>query len=209
MPRSSWPSRRWRSTVADAARPTLVLASASPRRLDLLQLAGLDPVVSPAEVDETPRHGEDPVSAVVRLARDKACAATPPAGSWVIGADTTVIVDGRMLGKPAGPVEAVEMLQQLRGRGHRVSTAVAVVQPGGGVVETVVTTEIEMAPLSDATIEAYVATGEPLDKAGAYGIQGRAAAFVSRVNGSWTNVVGLPLVETLELLRDAGYPVAP
>ena len=185
----------------------LVLASASPRRLDLLRLADLEPVVLPAEVDETPAEGEDPVSLVVRLARDKACAVRPPAGSWVLGADTTVVIDGQVLGKPADAEEAVGMLERLRGRTHRVATAVAVRQPDGGLVETVVTTEITMAPLSDAAIAAYVATGEPLDKAGAYGIQGRAAAFVSRVNGSWTNVVGLPLVETLDLLRDAGFAV--
>jgi septum formation protein len=192
--------------VAEQAQ-TLVLASASPRRLDLLRLAGLEPVVEPAAVDETPVDTEDPVSLVVRLARDKACAIRPPTGAWVLGADTTVVVDGAALGKPADPQDAVRMLSLLRGRTHRVSTAVAVRQPDGGLVETVVTTEITMAPLTDAAITAYVETGEPLDKAGAYGIQGRAAAFVSRVNGSWTNVVGLPLVETLDLLRDAGYPV--
>ena len=193
--------------VVDPTGARLVLASASPRRLDLLRLAGLEPVVLPADVDETPAQGEDAVSLVVRLARDKACAIRPPAGAWVLGADTTVIVDGHVLGKPADAQTAVRMLEQLRGRTHRVSTAVAVRQPDGGLVETVVTTEITMAPLSDAAIAAYVETGEPLDKAGAYGIQGHAAAFVSRVNGSWTNVVGLPLVETLDLLRDAGYPV--
>ena len=192
--------------MADRPGGPLVLASASPRRLDLLRLAGLDPVVMPADVDETPAEGEDPVALVVRLARDKACAIRPPAGAWVLGADTTVIVDGKVLGKPADAREAVEMLAQLSGRAHRVSTAVAVRAPDGGLVETVATTEITMAPLSDAAIAAYVETGEPLDKAGAYGIQGRAAAFVSRVNGSWTNVVGLPLVETLALLRGAGYP---
>ena len=191
--------------MAEPAAGQLVLASASPRRLDLLRLAGLEPAVEPAEVDETPAEGEDPVSLVVRLARDKACAIRPPAGAWVLGADTTVIVDGTALGKPADERDAVRMLQLLRGRTHRVSTAVAVRQPDGGLVETVVTTEITMAPLSDAVIAAYVESGEPMDKAGAYGIQGRAAAFVSRVNGSWTNVVGLPLVETLDLWRDAGF----
>ena len=99
------------------------------------------------------------------------------------------------------------MLQRLRGRSHLVSTGVALLTPGGGMVSTVVTTEVVVAPLADSVIEAYVATGEPLDKAGAYGIQGRAAAFVTRINGSWTNVVGLPLVETLDLLRDAGIRV--
>lgn len=193
--------------MADPARGPLVLASASPRRLDLLRLAGLDPVVMPADVDETPVQGEDPAALVVRLARDKSCAIRPPAGAWVLGADTTVVVDGQALGKPADVQDAVRMLERLRGRTHRVSTAVAVRQPDGGLVETVVTTEITMASLSDAAIAAYVETGEPLDKAGAYGIQGRAAAFVSRVDGSWTNVVGLPLVETLDLLRDAGFDV--
>jgi septum formation protein len=183
--------------------PRLILASASPRRLELLRLAGLEPVVQPADIDETPLHGEDPVPHVLRLARDKACAVTAD-DAVVLGADTTVVLDGEVLGKPADAATAVAMLSRLRGRTHTVWTAVAVTDPLGRVAETVVSTEVVFAPLSDAAIAAYVGTGEPLDKAGAYGIQGRAAAFIPRINGSWSNVVGLPLVETLELLRDAG-----
>ena len=194
-----------RSAVADPL-SRLILASASPRRLELLRLAGLEPEVRPANIDESPLDGEDAVPHVLRLARDKACAIAPD-GAVVLGADTTVTVDGAVLGKPRDADEAVRMLSTLRGRSHVVWTGVAVAAPGDRVVETVVSTEVEFAPLSDAAIAAYVATGEPLDKAGAYGIQGRAAAFISRINGSWSNVVGLPLVETLDMLRDAGLAV--
>ena len=171
-----------------------------------MRLAGLDPEVAPANVDESHRRGEDPVPYVLRLARDKACA-VPAGDAVVLGADTIVTVDGTVLGKPQDADEAVWMLSTLRGRSHVVWTGVAVAAPGGRIAEAAVPTEVEFAPLTDAAIAAYVATGEPLDKAGAYGIQGRAAAFVSRINGSWSNVVGLPLVETLELLRDAGLAV--
>lgn len=186
---------------------SLVLASASPRRLDLLRLAGLEPLVCPADIDESRRPDEPAVAYVARLAREKARCAPVEPGTVVLAADTAVVLDAELLGKPGDAAEAVAMLRRLRGRAHRVSTGVAVVPPGGGLAETVVTTEVVMAALSDAAIDAYVATGEPLDKAGAYGIQGRAAAFVERIDGSWTNVVGLPLVETLDLLRDAGVHV--
>ena len=129
------------------------------------------------------------------------------ASPLVMAADTTVVIDGEVLGKPADAGDAVAMLRRLRGRSHSVSTGVAIAQHSGAVAETIVTTEVVMSSLTDAAIDAYVATGEPLDKAGAYGIQGRAAAFVTRINGSWTNVVGLPVVETLDLLRDAGVNV--
>lgn len=191
--------------MADPA-PRLILASASPRRLDLLRLAGLEPEVLPANVDESPQDGEDPVAHVLRLARAKACA-IPDAHAVVLGADTTVVLDGHSLGKPVDQDDAAAMLSRLQGRSHTVWTGVAVNDPSGRLAETVISTEVVMAPLSPAAIAAYVATGEPMDKAGAYGIQGRAAAFVARINGSWSNVVGLPLVETLELLRDAGVPL--
>lgn len=125
----------------------------------------------------------------------------------MLAADTVVVLEEELLGKPRDAADAAAMLRRLRGRSHLVSTGVALLTGGGGIVGTVVTTEVVVAPLSDSVIAAYVATGEPLDKAGAYGIQGRAAAFVARINGSWTNVVGLPLVETLDLLRDAGIRV--
>ena len=186
---------------------TLVLASASPRRLALLRLAGLDPQVRPADVDETPADGEDPTTHVVRLARAKASAVPPADGEVVLAADTVVIADGAVLGKPRDEADATGMLRSLRGRAHTVVTGVAVAQPSGALAETVVSTQVEFAAISDAAIAAYVATGEPLDKAGAYAIQGGAAVFVARIHGSWTNVVGLPVVETLDLLRDAGVAV--
>ena len=187
--------------------PVLVLASASPRRRELLRLAGLEPTVRPADVDETPLDGEDPVAHVVRLAKTKACAVPVTDGEVVLAADTVVIVDGVVLGKPRDVSDAGQMLRRLRGRAHTVATGVAVAQHSGAVAQTVVSTEVVFATISDAAIDAYVATGEPLDKAGAYAIQGGAAAFVTRINGSWTNVVGLPVVETLDLLRDAGVAV--
>ena len=193
--------------MVDAPGARLVLASGSPRRRELLQLAGLEPTVRPAEVDESQHDGEDPISYVVRLAKLKASSVTAADDEVVLAADTTVVVDGAILGKPADAEEAVAMLRRLRGRAHSVSTGVAVAQPSGAVAETVVTTDVVMAAISDAAIDAYVAGGEPLDKAGAYGIQGQAAAFIARISGSWTNVVGLPVVETLELLRDAGITI--
>ncbi|HVM20286.1 MAG TPA: Maf family protein [Egibacteraceae bacterium] len=181
----------------------LVLASASPRRLDLLRLAGLDPVVAPADVDETVRDGEAPEVYVVRLARAKAEAASGRPGIVVLGADTTVVLDGHILGKPEDERDAVAMLRRLAGRTHTVSTGV-VALGAGDRREIVVSTAVTFAPLDDAAIRRYVATGEPLDKAGGYGIQGRAAAFVERIDGSYTNVVGLPLAQTLTVLRAAG-----
>ena len=180
-----------------------MLASASPRRVELLRLAGLEPAVRPVDVDETRLPGEDPATYVRRLAVQKARAA-PVDGSVVLAADTAVVVDGDVLGKPADADDARTMLRRLSGCAHRVSSGVAVRGVGGDVSTLVVTTEVVMTTLSDAAIAAYVATGEPLDKAGGYGIQGRAAAFVERLDGSWTNVVGLPLVESLRLLRAAG-----
>lgn len=164
-------------------------------------------MVRAADVDESQHPGEDPISYVVRLAKLKACSVAADDDEVVIAADTTVVVDGEILGKPADAEDAIAMLRRLRGRAHTVSTGVAVAHASGAVAETVVTTDVVMAPISEAAIAAYVATGEPLDKAGAYAIQGRAAAFVARISGSWTNVVGLPVVETLEMLRDAGVTI--
>ena len=189
------------------AEPALVLASASPRRRELLRQAGLDPQVRPADIDETPLDGEDPVAHVVRLARAKACAVPAAEDEVVLAADTVVIQDGAVLGKPRDEPDAAAMLRRLRGRTHTVVTGVAVAQRSRVIAETAVSTEVVFAAISDAAIAAYVATGEPADKAGAYAIQGGAAGFVTRINGSWTNVVGLPVVETLDLLRNAGVAV--
>lgn len=178
----------------------LVLASASPRRAALLRAAGVGFVVEPTAADEAPLPGEDPPAYVRRVARAKAALATrTPA----LAADTTVALDGRVLGKPADVAEAIAMLGSLSGREHRVHTAV-VLRTRAGRLTRVVTTRVWFRPLTAADIDRYVATGEPLDKAGGYGIQGVGGSLVERVVGSYTNVVGLPLRETLELLDRGG-----
>jgi septum formation protein len=182
----------------------LVLASGSPRRLELLRLAGFDPEVRIAGIDESTRPGELPVAYVARLAREKAAAVPRGADEVVLAADTTVVLDGESIGKPGDATEAAATLRRLSGRAHEVSTGVAVVAADGTLQEAVVTTRVEMAVLDEASIARYVATGEPLDKAGAYGIQGAAQVLVAAVHGSWTNVVGLPAVESAALLRRAG-----
>ncbi|QBI19074.1 septum formation inhibitor Maf [Egibacter rhizosphaerae] len=185
-----------------------VLASASPRRRELLALADLPVEVRAPEVDETPEPNETPHAYVARLARTKASACVRGPGEVVLAADTAVVLDGAPLGKPRDPEHAAALLGALSGRRHTVLTGVAVA--GGRLPEVhaeVVATEVEFAHLTAEMIAWYVATGEPFDKAGGYGIQGRAALFVRRIEGSWTNVVGLPLVESLELLRAAGVRV--
>ena len=181
----------------------LVLASASPRRLGLLQSAGVDLEVRVPHVDETPLPGEDPVTMVERLAcakRDAVITATPDGPNLrVIAADTVVVVDGEALGKPGTPEMAVAMLSRLSGRTHHVVTGVAVAGPAGAV-STTVTTEVTWRPLSVDEIKAYVATGEPLDKAGGYGIQSGGEDFVTSLVGSRDNVVGLPVATALELM---------
>lgn len=191
--------------MAETANPAaLVLASGSPRRAELLALVSDDVTVDPAEVDESPVAGESPVDYVLRLATDKATAvARRHPERTVLGADTTVALDGRMLSKPVDASQAAAMLASLSGRSHEVFTGICVTGPGfrrSRVVRTVVT----FRPLRSAEIDAYVASGEPFDKAGGYGIQGAAAAFVRHLDGSWTNVVGLPLAEVDELLGLSG-----
>lgn len=182
--------------------PTLVLASASPRRAALLREAGFDPVFRPAEIAEDPLQGEAPRQMVVRLAVEKgtAAAATQPPGSGavVLAADTAVVVGRTALGKPVDADDAARMLRLLSGRGHEVLTGVFVRRLDNGRQETGVdSTLVTFRTYGEDEIRAYVDTGEPLDKAGAYAIQGRGAALVSDVRGSWTNVVGLPM----ELVR--------
>ncbi|NQY57924.1 MAG: septum formation inhibitor Maf [Ilumatobacteraceae bacterium] len=177
----------------------LVLASTSPRRAELL--GGLDLLfdVRPPDIDETPLPGEAPAPYVERLARAKA-AAVVAADTVVLAADTTVDLDGTILGKPSTSSEAADMLAALSGRDHLVHTGVAVATRLG--VETVtVSTSVRFAALTTSDIEWYIDTGEPFDKAGGYGIQGRAASFVASIDGSVTNVIGLPLAETVALLR--------
>lgn len=177
---------------------TLVLASASPRRARLLHTVGLRPEIRPADVDESVRPGESPLDYVARLASAKAEVHAAPR-NVVIAADTTVEVDGDVLGKPLDDTDARAMLRRLGGRTHHVHTGVAVLGPGGRH-ELVVSTAVTFVELGDALVEWYVSTGEPADKAGGYAIQGAGAALVRRVEGSVSNVIGLPLAETLAAL---------
>jgi septum formation protein len=171
----------------------LVLASASPRRAELLRLAGYVFTTSQADLDETPYPGEAADVYVRRLAEAKAAAvAAGHPGAVVLGADTTVVVDGDILGKPADAADAAAMLTRLQGRAHDVYTGVAVTGPAG-VESAVARTQVWFAKMTPAEIAGYVATGEPMDKAGAYGIQGQASCYVTRIDGSHPNVMGLPV----------------
>jgi septum formation protein len=186
-----------------------VLASGSPRRRHLLGEAGLRFRVAPADVDERFEPGETPERHAARLAREKACVVARrtevSAGDVVLGADTIVVIDGVVLGKPADPDEAMSHLSRLAGRTHRVLTAVALARAGGRLAgERLVESAVTLRALAADEIRAYVATGEPLDKAGAYAVQGEGRRFITRIEGSETNVIGLPMDETLALLRAAG-----
>jgi septum formation protein len=188
--------------MGDLVLADLVLASASPRRRDLLARLGLDFRVVPADVDERPHPDETPEVLVRRLAETKAAAVD---GDPVLAADTVVEIDGIVLGKPVDAADARRMLSLLSGRTHRVCTGVAV-RTGAGQEVAVITTEVRFVALDDAAIEWYLATGEPFDKAGAYAIQGAAGAFVDSVHGSVSNVVGLPLATVTAMLgRLAGW----
>lgn len=191
----------------------LVLASASPRRRELLTQAGISFEVRPAHIPEDPRDGEDPIAYVTRLAREKAevvfreIAAngrekhgTSEEPLAVLGADTTVTLDNHILGKPEDAADAARMLRMLSGRSHHVITGVAVVTAEGVEVAAEVTA-VRFLTLTDEEIAAYVATGEPMDKAGAYAIQGLAARWIPRVEGCYFNVVGLPLALVCTLLE--------
>jgi septum formation protein len=185
----------------------LVLASASPRRLQLLQQVGIVPSdVDPADVDEAPRRRELPHHYARRVALDKlnAVAARHP-GAFLLAADTVVAVGRRILPKPADEAEARRCLELLSGRRHRVLGGVAVQAPDGRRVDTLVTTAVVFKRLSEAEIRRYLDGGEWRGKAGGYAIQGAAAAFIPKIIGSYPNVVGLPLVETCNLLTGLGY----
>ncbi len=186
---------------------SLVLASASPRRRALLGRLGLPFEVVPSDADETPPPGLGPEEAAVELALAKAFAvAARRPGQVVIGADTIVALDGEMLGKPRDDDEAAAMLRRLRGRWHTVSTGVAVLRDGRACRD-VVTARVRMHDYPDEAIARYVATGEPRDKAGAYGFQGQGRALVAEVRGSELTVVGLPVRRLAELLLSAGVPL--
>ena len=183
--------------------PRVVLASASPRRSELLTQLGLSFVVMPTDIDETERPGEDPVSYVHRLAIEKALAADVGDDVVVIAADTTVDVDGVILAKPVDDVDARRMLRLLSGRTHHVHTGIAV-RHMGRVVSGVDTTLVQMVTLDESVLSWYLSTGEPYGKAGAYAIQGAAALLIEGVQGSVTNVIGLPLTLLDELLATSG-----
>ena len=191
----------------------LVLASASPRRQELLGNARISFTVQPAEIDETPRAGESPRACAERLAREKALvvARTGPE-DYVLGADTIVVIDGEILNKPQDPNDAARMLRLLSGRTHEVITGICLVKPASGVQSPFAgdslrteseRTRVTMCELSDAEIRAYIATGEPMDKAGAYAIQGIASRWIPRIEGDYSNVVGLPVALVYRMLREA------
>ncbi|MCC6640397.1 MAG: septum formation protein Maf [Deltaproteobacteria bacterium] len=199
--------------MSPTAGKPLVLASASPRRRELLARAGVAFEVRPADLLEDALPGEAPRALAERLAAEKSLAVaralSDEPGRLVLAADTIVVIDGEALGKPDDAPHAVRLLRRLVGRTHRVITAVALARAGGGVPRVVsVTSEVHMRRADDAEIRAYVATGEPLDKAGAYAAQGEGRRFIERIVGSETNVIGLPMDETLALLRDAGLASA-
>ncbi len=190
-----------RSDAATKPNSSLVLASASPRRRQLLEIIGLPFRVVPTDVDETPRAAENPVSFARRAARDKAIEASHRCPDEpVLGADTVVDVDGTILGKPRSGLEAEEMLRSLSGREHFVHTALSMVNQGSSH-ELVDTATVRFVVLEDSTIRWYVATGEPLDKAGAYAIQGLGGLLVASVEGSPHTVVGLPIHRLPELFE--------
>lgn len=192
------------------------LASASPRRRELLTQIGVQFELAPVDIDETPKPGEGAQSYVERLAREKAVTSlaairadgdnNDASRAVVLGSDTSVIINNEILTKPEDATDAKRMLQRLSGNSHQVFTAVAVVsQQKQSIIS--VTTDVCFRPLSDDEIDAYIATGEPMDKAGSYGIQGKGAILVDKISGSYSNVVGLPLTETAALLKSFNIEV--
>jgi nucleoside triphosphate pyrophosphatase len=196
-------------------RPKLVLASGSPRRLSLINQAGIEPdALQPADIDEIPKRGELPRACATRLARAKAEAALAALrldedlrGAYLIAADTVVAVGRRIMPKAELLDEAAQCLRLLSGRNHRVYTAVCLVTPRETFRQRLVETRVRFKRLSDQDIEAYLASGEWRGKAGGYAAQGLAGSFIVKVVGSYSNVVGLPLHETLALLAGEGYPI--
>jgi septum formation protein len=210
------PARRaFRKPAPMIGRPKLVLASGSPRRLALINQAGLEPdSLEPAEIDETPERGELPRTLAVRLAREKAQKAQERVrarddlkAAFILAADTVVAVGRRILPKPELLDEAASCLRLLSGRTHRVYSGVCLIAPNDAVRTRLVETRVRFKRLSDPDIENYLASGEWRNKAGGYAIQGLAGAFVVKLVGSYSNVVGLPLYEAVALLAGEGYPV--
>lgn len=200
---------------APVEKPKLILASASPRRLTLLAQVGIEPdALRPASIDETPKRGEMPRGLVTRLARAKAETArdqiandTDIADAFVLAADTVVAVGRRVLGKPEHIEEAVASLQLLSGRSHRVLTGLCLITPDDRVRIKIVDTRVRFKHLSRSEIEAYVSSREWRGKAGGYAIQGLAGCFVQKITGSYTNVVGLPLTEVVQVLNGESFPI--
>jgi len=196
-------------------RPKFVLASGSPRRLALINQAGIEPdALRPADLDETPQRGELPRACANRLARAKAEAALETVrvdeelkGAYILGADTVVAVGRRILPKAELLDQAAQCLRLLSGRNHRVYTAICLVTPKEGFRQRLIETRVRFKRLSAEDIEAYLASGEWRGKAGGYAVQGLAGTFIVKVVGSYTNVVGLPLYETMSLLQGEGFPV--
>lgn len=189
----------------------LLLASSSSRRRELLDQIGLEYEVLGTEVDETARPGEEAADYVCRIATEKArwAASATSTRLPVLAADTAVVIDGRIMGKPADTDHAADMLRQLSGRTHKVYSAVSLYLPGGSEDLRLNISEVTFAPIDANWITSYCASAEPMDKAGAYAIQGRAAQYISKLEGSYSGVMGLPLFETTDLLRCAGIAVLP
>ena len=197
--------RRLATVAGVSAPPPLVLASASPRRLELLGALGITPVVRPADIDETPGRQEPAAALVERLARSKALAVAAP-GELVVGADTVVVAGGEVLGKPVDGDDVARMLRLLSGARHDVVTGVAVVLDDRALTAVEIT-EVRFRELDDGDIEWYRSMAQWSDKAGGYGIQGAASVFVSGITGSYANVVGLPVAALDALCRRMGWPL--
>lgn len=190
--------------------PTLILASQSPRRIELLKSLGLKFQIVPASVEETTQDDRSPEENALAIASRKAAhVARDNPDAYVLGADTLVVLDDVLLGKPHNAHDADRMLNRLSGRTHRVITGVVLIDNRGVHWEQAVVSTVHIKPLDDRTIHSYIASGEPMDKAGAYAIQGRGAELVESWSGSWSNIVGLPTETVRDLLGQAGYPLPP
>jgi len=185
----------------------LILASNSPRRRDLLRLAGIPFEAMASNIEERVQPGESPEQYVLRLALEKAenVAQRVAPGSWVLGADTEVEADGQVFGKPESAGDAARMIRRLSGRSHRVITGLCLLGPEGLRVREIATTIVVFSRMTESEIEAYAHSGEPMDKAGAYAIQGLAAKFVERIEGCYFNVMGLPIAAVYRLLKESGW----
>ncbi len=188
--------------------PQIVLASGSPRRKEMLEKLGINITVIPSSAAEDERPGETPEEHVVRLSIDKAkevAERDDVTGRWIIGSDTIVLQDNSILGKPASHEEAAEMLRSLSGSEHQVLSGYAIIdRQTREIVADVVATDVRFRQLTESEIAGYIASGEPMDKAGAYAIQGMGGVFVESINGSYNNVVGMPLCQVIEVLKQMG-----